>query len=151
MPKLINLQGEGAIEERQIDKKEMMQMVRDYKRERTDVIAQHGNNRNDSRACYFSKAIYEKILVEAQCDGIRTYYGIRTEPSDKKRYHTIILVGTRNRKDALTDNDYVAIASNPADDDGTIYEWGSLCPPGEGCAIDTLLAEADQLDQEEQG
>jgi len=129
-------------EERQIKMGELLEMGRAYRDQRQRVIAAHGNNPDDSRACYFSKEIYAKILIEAQCDGIRTYYGLRKEP-DGRYYHTVILVGTRNKVDALDEADYVAVAQN-SDDPEVMYEWGSLCPPGKECAAGTLLPQIDE-------
>lgn len=144
MPTLINFAGStlGSEGERQIEKPELLEMIRAYRRQRYDVIAHYGNNRHDSRACYFSADVYHKIFSRG-CDGIRTYYGVRTEP-DGLHYHNIILVGTRGKEDALAPEDYVAIAHNPQDDDGAIYDWGSLCPPSEDCELGTLLEEADK-------
>ncbi|WP_192822696.1 hypothetical protein [Rufibacter sp. LB8] len=128
MPKLINLQGHGATEDHEITEGELIQMALDYRNHRHALIAKHGNNPNDARTCYLAAEVYAKILEK--CDGIRTYYGLRQE-KDGKYYHTLMLVGTRNKQDALNDDDYVALVKNPGKDEDPdlLYDWGSLCPP----------------------
>jgi hypothetical protein len=128
MPKLISLKGHGFTEDHEITEGQLIQMALDYRNNRHALIARHGDNPNDSRTCYLAADVYLKILEK--CDGIRTYYGLRQE-KDGKYYHTLMLVGTRNKVDALNDDDYVAIVMNPGKEEvpGTTYDWGSLCPP----------------------
>ncbi|MGV3538663.1 MAG: hypothetical protein ACO1OQ_02570 [Rufibacter sp.] len=146
MPKLIDLRGsQGFTEEHRITKAEMIEMARAYREQRHSGIKKHGNNANDSRTCWFHKDVYMAIFGQ-NCTGIRTYYGVKVQQDQqgkKHNVHTLILVGTRDGKPALLDTDYVAIAANPEETD-IMYDWGSLCPPGDDCGQDTLLEEVDE-------
>ncbi|AKQ47201.1 hypothetical protein TH63_18640 [Rufibacter radiotolerans] len=130
---------EGSIG-RKIDKVEFLELTRAYRDQRLNLISRYGNNTNDSRSCLYSRDILESILGSG-CSGVRAYYGVRTEPTDSQQYTTLVLVGIK--KNASTGIEEVVKIFNGLEEEEVLYEWGSLCPPDDGCSSNPLLIEID--------
>ncbi|MFL5787338.1 MAG: hypothetical protein ACJ748_04750 [Flavisolibacter sp.] len=106
-----------------------IQMVASYRSLKDDLLkGVLANQVNLPNAESFNRDIFDQILKQTGCTGIRVYYSF-----DPQLQLRLVIVGTDASGNDILPSDATAVNSNS----GTVGEAGSICPPA--CAPSSPL------------
>ncbi len=100
-----------------------VEMTAFYRTNRNMILKPEFQDLNILPICEsFDREAFEQILSEAECRGVRIYYGMK----DDKKVHAIIVGFKENGEDILPEAE--GGSTNVAEDEDKIIENGGRCP-----------------------
>ena len=101
-----------------ISRQKAIEMTSLFQKEKENILDPDFRDRNIlATAETFDRADFDKVLSQPGCVSVRIYYGM----DDGLKVHAIIVGVNDKREDILPEMD--------SDEDGSIVEEGTRCPP----------------------
>lgn len=108
-----------------ISRKEAIEQIGRYKKEKKKLLADAYKNKNVLPTCEtFARSAMEDLLAQPGCAYIRVYYAL----NDKDDVHLVLVGADADGKDIVPAADTSLVLMRTAGSDGVIIENGVRCP-----------------------